>query len=503
MRPSKSQTAARRPPSGVLRRRPLPRHCRRAGPRPSAVCSPSRPSRRRRTAQLGCGADPVGPPVQQPGSDDLPAGARARRQFRRPGRPGRGPPRVPPPSWPGPVAGAHLGARPAGAPLGEQPGPGRIRSARPAADSPRTPVRPGSTSGPTTPVASTTPAYRCGCPGSDERLGARRDRARAPPRRPVGRRSPASSPRLSGRPDGSLGRVRGGRPRRAARRAAPAGPRRRPAARRRRRRAARPAPRPTARPGRRPARRPRPPPPPTAAAATAAPTRPAPRTCTRSARRAASRLIPRPAPDVTSDREARSGRSRSRASVLAPQRVGGRRRRPSRRPAARPAPAAAPARSLPVRQTHAAALLAQQRQSAGAVEQFEEAARRRVHRAQRHARAPVSPRTAPSCRSRQPRRSAGFTIGCMPVSPVVFESSRRSSSIGRESSLDELPAMRRRDAACGDRVVHRPVGDPPYVRRPSRRTTRPSQSQSSTNRSVAADRHRTVPEAGLPASCSG
>ena len=351
------------------------------------------------------------------------------------------------------------------------------RSARPSSRQPAQAVPPGSTSGPTTPVPSTTPAYRWGVPEAIQSSAAGR----------VGRvgRQPVpwgdDHQREAGLAAGRC-RRRLGRARRAvrARPAAPAAGRPRPAAHRPPRPAARRAPRPMARHIRRPAPRPGPPRRPTAPRRPPHPPgpRPAPgRASPAGPPGAASR---RPVPDAITDSDARSGRSRSsaparfrNASAAGPPRrrvvqQSGRRQPLHQRV------------HLSVRQAHRPCLLAQQRQPARAVEQLEQAARRRVHRAEHHR-----------------------VRGCHPELHGVADPASRAAA--RASPSDAYPPP----SPIPRRVVRsRPA--PPICcqhARPRRRAVESYPQAAGISRSNGArhgvDQARTVPEAGLPPLAAG
>ena len=419
------------------------------------------------------------------GSGGLPAGARARRQFRRRGRPGVG--RGEPGHRRGQrqVAGRHLrgAARTATAPAAAaRPGPGRRG---PASRQPAQPVLAGQDAAGRPRPCPPPPRRRdVVCPrrssgsaaagsgacsreavprGEDHQREAGRPLrprwscaaalvsrgaapAPAPAHGPPGRLVPALADRLGGQP---------------ARRHVPG--------------STRPASSTSTSPT----------PAPASSAASAAPTRPAPLTCTRSARRAASRRSPAARlaggpGTATPDR----GAAGPGPSALSAQGVGRAGRRPSRRPAAPPPPAAPPARrhGRPAAPC-AAALLAQQRQPARAVEQVQETARRRVHRAQHHGVRGCHPELhGVAVPPAAPQRGLHHRMHDRPPSPV--ERPRVSVRCSCRCSADEC--QHARAARGGPKVVHRRW-----------------YSSYKSMRAVVWIAARTVPEAGLPPLRSG
>ena len=224
----------------------------------------------------------------------------------------------------------------------------RARPAR-APDSRRTADSPGSTSGPTTPVPSTTPAYRCGVPARRASLGGGgigRVGAEAVPRSDDHQGETGLAPAAGT----GTGTARGGRSGAALCRTSSPGRlvppladgigRSPPGATSHGSTCRRPA----HRPGPRPRRQ---------REATSAPTRPAPRTCTRMRPAGGQPRARRPAPGARPTESARSGRSRSRLRPLAQRVAAG--PPPSRRRAARPRQPVHQPVDLSVRQAHAAA----------------------------------------------------------------------------------------------------------------------------------------------------
>ncbi len=307
-------------------------------------------------------------------------------------------------------------------------------------------VPPGSTSGPTVPVASTTPAYRCGVPVEIHRWAGSGSGTYAPrPSRGVTTTSESPAPSLPSpappfpRPARRschpvrhrLRPVRGRPPRPAAapERRAPRGPpvtsgrpgagRPSPGVRRRPRTAGRPAPSPRARPGPSPAPRPGPRPP---RRAGPPPSPHPPRAPDLDAQGPAGRQDPR--------RPLRRGMDHGQGGQVGPERIEGR----ARRPGGRPRPPGPSRRGV--------------REESGRLQAAEERLRRPSGRPSARASArssstPRVPSSSPSTASvsgptgssttawagvtpnwthrrlRQARRSAGFTIGCIsrPVRP--------------------------------------------------------------------------------------
>ena len=414
MRPSISQTAV---PQAAVRRTtpPVPRHPVTPLPRPAPDRSarpvgsgrwPARAARavgsggRQRTSQW------------QRGQGGLPAGTRVERAA----RPSRN-------------ASAWAAASPATAVASamSQAGTARrrradrhctsirgqagSRSTRSRSMHPAHAVDPGSTSGPTSPVPSSTPAYRCGTPAATSRPRppdpARRRAARPgarPPPGPAPAPAGSASPARGGRAPGPTRAPARPRPRRRGRPRSPAG---QPA----RRHVPRLHPAPVehldpAHPGRRQDGGDHGPHP-------AAPAHPHPY---RPARGDPPRRSP-PGSRCTTDSEPRSGRSRSSGLRCAAAAAWARGRPPWRRRADRPPPAVRTSSSArPVRQPHPRGLGPQQLHPPGPVDQVEERAASPCPRGRAPPRAPGPPRTAPS-RSRQARASAGFTIGYMSGPP--------------------------------------------------------------------------------------
>ncbi len=152
-------------------------------------------------------------------------------------------------------------------------------------------------------------------------------------------------------------------------------------------------------------------------AAIVAPTRPAPRTCTRIARRAPSSRCAPPGSGCSTESDARSGRSRSRAG-------------PVSRRAAAGSPPPSGSSSSPAADSRSTSESARPSGSPIALAWARSSGRPRVP-SSRSRKLPVAVSTGPSTtacagatpnctvsRLRQPRRSAGLIIGCMIASPI-------------------------------------------------------------------------------------
>lgn len=214
--------------------------------------------------------------------------------------------------------------------------------------------------------------------------------------------------------------------------------------------------------------------------ASTAPTRPAPRTPTRRARRAARCLIASPGSEVVRDSEARSGRSRSRTSFFA--RSASAAGPPPRESSSRPASA----RRSTTRSTCPSGRSMRcpaSRSSAGPRVPLS-SSRKLPVAVSTGARVSACAGVMPNCtvfRSRQPRLSAGFTIGCMPGPPYVS----RCPCAGPPSAANPPASASMPGCAERRRKLSTGGGYSSYesaARLPGR----------------VVDRHRCVPEPGLP-----
>lgn len=364
---------------------------------------------------------------------------RAPTGLRRPGRAGRRGTPAPEPRW-SPATTMASAVSQAGA-ARRRPdrhcasilGHSGSRSARPAAAQPAHGVMPGTTSGPTTPVASMTPAYRWGVPEASSGSAATGSGAYAarPSRGVITASASPGSPQDAGS--------------RAARRGSGPG-----AVCRTRRRAARSRRSPIRSAGSPPGATSQgstqppsttstcPTPEAESAAATAAPTRPAPRTCTRIARRAASSRAAAPGSGCSTDSDAASGLSRSRAAAGSPPSLGS-----SSSPAAISRSISASARPSGRPMARASC------RSSGRPRVPSSSSRKLPVAVSTGPITTACARATPNCtvsRLRQPRRSAGLSMGCIAAPPSMVFVGPPSSNRPQDASGARPP----------QKVVHRP-----------------------------------------------